>query len=199
MTYATHIISAHHPCSPPVTHSHLILRLEQELTKATLNSPSHPNQKFSPYPRGEKRGRSPSPTRDSPSRRRPNSPSSHNQHNSPTPSGGRRKPSHQKPDRFFPSSAGQATSTFSACTLCLGRHRHNIAICASTTLWDKQTPAYCVRNEINRLVNSKGFVLCSNWQRPNGCTNTTHDSRHECSGCGKSDHGAQKCPRAEKA
>ena len=195
------ILLAHssYPSHPPKS-TDLNLRLEQELNKATLNnSPTHTNHKFSPYPKAEKRGRSPSPTNhNTPTRRRLTSPTPQNQHNSPTPGAGRRKPS-QKSDRFFQSGAGQATTTFSACTLCLGRHRHNVAICSSSTLWDKQTPAHCFRNETNRLVNPKGFILCSNWQRPNGCTNTTHDSRHECSGCGKSDHGAQKCPRAEKA
>ena len=149
-------------------HPSLNLRLEQELSRATLNSspiktssPAHHNQKFSPYPKAEKRGRSSSPT-----------------HND--------TPTHRQ-------------ATFSACTLCLGRHRHNVAICSSPTLWDQKTPAYCFHNENNRLVNAKGFILCSNWQQPNGCNSTTHNSRHECSGHGKLDHGAQKCPRAEKA
>jgi hypothetical protein len=51
----------------------------------------------------------------------------------------------------------------------------------------------------NINLNPAGTVLCSDWQRVLGCSVTTHDSKHECSGCGKPTHGAQKCPRAQEA
>ena len=90
------------------------------------------------------------------------------------------------------------TGALSASTICLGRHPHDVYNCSSKTLWDG-TPARCQKNENGRLTNPTGSVLCTDWQRPNGCTSTAHDSRHECSGCGKQTHGAQKCPRAQKA
>ncbi|TEB23453.1 hypothetical protein FA13DRAFT_1571991, partial [Coprinellus micaceus] len=49
-----------------------------------------------------------------------------------------------------------------------------------------------------RLQDPNGKILCFDWQRAVGCKSTTHDSKHECSGCGEKDHGAQKCPRAQK-
>lgn len=158
------------------------------------------NYRSSPYPRAEKRGRSPSPSHyDTPSQRRRTSPPPYTQYDSPTCHGWGHRPSNHKADRFFQSGAGQTKMTLSACTLCLGHHQHNIAKCSSSTLWDQRTPAHCSCNEFNCLVNPKGIVLCSNWQQPNGCDNTTHDSCHECSGCRKTDHGAQKCPQGEKA
>ena len=52
--------------SPTQSHGCLNLRLGQELNKASLNSsPVCPNHKYSPYPKGEKHGRSPSPTQNS--------------------------------------------------------------------------------------------------------------------------------------
>ncbi|KAF6763338.1 hypothetical protein DFP72DRAFT_801537, partial [Ephemerocybe angulata] len=86
----------------------------------------------------------------------------------------------------------------SACTLCLGRFPHNVYTCTSKTLWDG-SPARCRKNEKNRLQDPTGKILCSNWQTENGCSDSTHDDKHECSGCGKKDHGAQGCPRGEKA
>lgn len=94
--------------------------------------------------------------------------------------------------------AGASTLGPSACAVCLGRHRHNIAQCNSTTLWDGSDKPRCHRNSEGRLVNPAGQQLCSNWQRPDGCSASGHDSKHECSGCGKSDHGAQLCPRTQK-
>jgi hypothetical protein len=40
-------------------------------------------------------------------------------------------------------------------------------------------------------------VLTGRYQ--GGCTSTSHTKQHRCSGCGKSGHGAQACPQAEKA
>ena len=91
-----------------------------------------------------------------------------------------------------------ASRCHSACTICLGRFPHHVAKCTSATLWSGG-PAYCTKNGTSQLVNPKGLVLCTDWQKPSGCNSTGHDSKHECSGCGKSDHGAQRCPQAEKA
>jgi hypothetical protein len=50
-----------------------------------------------------------------------------------------------------------------------------------------------------RLVADDGSPLCFNWQVPKGCSSKSHPDQHRCSRCGKGDHGAQTCPRAEKA
>jgi hypothetical protein len=97
----------------------------------------------------------------------------------------------------FQQGAGQTTKTLSVCAKCLGRHRHDITRCISEFTWDGER-TQCHRNQNGRLINPNGSVLCSDWQHPAGCTSATHDARHECSGCGKTDHGAQQCPRAQK-
>ncbi|KAJ7467401.1 hypothetical protein B0H11DRAFT_1732815, partial [Mycena galericulata] len=84
----------------------------------------------------------------------------------------------------------------STCAVCLGRHRHNVAACKSTKLWNGSTPARAKRNSGDRLVNSQGDAICLNWQRSSCDSN--HSSRHECSGCGSPNHGAQKCHLAQK-
>lgn len=97
-----------------------------------------------------------------------------------------------------PHGSGPSTqSSLSACTRCLRRHPHDIANCAATTLWDKNTPVRCEWNKQKRLVNPKGTVLCSDWQRRQGCKSSSHPFRHECSGCGSTEHGAQTCQLAE--
>ncbi|KAF9027396.1 hypothetical protein BDZ89DRAFT_808021 [Hymenopellis radicata] len=92
----------------------------------------------------------------------------------------------------------QATDHPSRCPLCLGCFRHNIRTCERTVLWDDKTPARCKRNERGHLENPAGQELCSNWQRPNGCTDNRHPSKHECSGCGDHGHGAQVCSLGPK-
>ncbi|KAJ6510709.1 hypothetical protein C8R45DRAFT_814654, partial [Mycena sanguinolenta] len=86
----------------------------------------------------------------------------------------------------------------SACAICLGRHRHSIATCASECLWDNSGRTRCTRNGNGQIVTPENQILCVDWQRPDGCPSSSHDQRHECSGCGKKTHGAQACPRAEK-
>ncbi|KAF8868879.1 hypothetical protein BD779DRAFT_1405579, partial [Infundibulicybe gibba] len=79
------------------------------------------------------------------------------------------------------------------CALCLSRVVHDIAKCKSTTLWNGE-PARCYRGDRGRIYNSSTrAVICLNWQLVKGCSDTTHDSRHECSGCGSRNHGAQEC------
>ena len=161
---------------------------------------------------GSKRGRSPSPSPEPrgqsgrhhtsrPARRGRHSPNRSNRDRlSPPPRDTKRrrttKSTSDTQQSFQTGAAGNGA--LSACTICLGRHPHDIFNCASATLWDG-TPTRCQKNSQGRLVNPAGAILCSDWQRPNGCSSTTHDSRHECSGCGKPAHGAQSCPRAQKA
>ena len=100
-----------------------------------------------------------------------------------------------KPQSF---QAGAGTNEASACALCLGRHFHDIQNCRSESLWDGGRTR-CKKNEGGRLVNPTRTVLCHNWNSRRGCSATGHEQRHECTGCGQPDHGAQKCPRAQKA
>jgi hypothetical protein len=92
---------------------------------------------------------------------------------------------------------GASSAGPSACTLCLGRFRHDTTHCKATLLWDR-SQLHCHRNDLGRLVNPTGLVLCSDWQLPRSCLNPSHPDRHECSGCGNKSHGAQGCPRSQK-
>ncbi|KAF9044097.1 hypothetical protein BJ165DRAFT_1347402, partial [Panaeolus papilionaceus] len=85
------------------------------------------------------------------------------------------------------------------CSTCLGRHKHNTFYCKSDKLWNNKDKAYCTKGEKGQLINPKGVVLCSDWQTERGCQSTSHDEKHECSGCGVPSHGAQGCPRCQKA
>jgi hypothetical protein len=93
---------------------------------------------------------------------------------------------------------GASSTSPNACAVCLGRHLHNVRTCNSSTTFDGgETKSR--RSKNGRIVCiSSGSVLCSDWQRPIGCSATDHPQHHLCSGCEKSDHGAQECPRAQK-
>ena len=89
----------------------------------------------------------------------------------------------------FRAGAGESLD-LSACAICLSRAPHNIRYCNVTTRWDGK-PALYSRNEDFRIVDKRGNLICSDWQRPDGCNTKGH--RHECSGCGSLSHGAQEC------
>ena len=92
---------------------------------------------------------------------------------------------------------GTAARGGSACAVCLGRHEHKYAKCSATKLWNGGKT--CVRrNEQGRLVTVDGLPICFSFQTPTGCSETTHPTRHTCSGCGKSGHGAQQCSLTQK-
>ena len=93
---------------------------------------------------------------------------------------------------FFPEGANSRGPAI--CAVCLGIFKHDVSKCSSDTFWDG-TKARCRRNDKGRIINPAGLILCVDWQRPNGCSASGHN--HECSGCGKQDHGAQKCSRAQ--
>src|SRR5271154_5244951 len=63
--------------------------------------------------------------------------------------------------------------------------------------WDG-SKARCRKTDEGRLITPAGTTLCSDWNNRRGCSSSAHELRHECSGCGSKDHGAQKCPRAQK-
>lgn len=186
-------ISRLHPAPLPHT---CTLRLL--LTPAPRTCTSH----LPPQMRAAPRDFSPAPSKSRHGDSNPRSRRSRSR--SPPPAGGKSSnkgrprspnPSHKKPHNSFQPGAGPAA--LSACTLCLGRHRHDTFHCNSELLWDN-TAARCRRNDSGRLVNPDGLVLCSDWQLPRGCSSSGHLSRHECSGCGHKSHGAQNCPRSQK-
>lgn len=83
------------------------------------------------------------------------------------------------------------------CAVCLGRNPHRTIQCTKTLTWDGKHDTIAER--INKALWTKdGKQLCTAWQRDEGCDSTRHDSRHVCSGCGATTHGAQHCPRAQK-
>jgi hypothetical protein len=106
-------------------------------------------------------------------------------------------PPYQSPSKgqaFQPSTVYQGLP---ACALCLATKSHDTRMCRSDVLWDG-SPARCQKSKEGRLVNPAGITLCSDWNSRRGCTSNGHEQRHECSGCGNKEHGAQKCPRAQK-
>jgi hypothetical protein len=103
----------------------------------------------------------------------------------------RRPSSNQTTD--FRTGAGESAD-LTACAICLSRAPHNIRTCKATKRWDGLPTLYS-RNADLRIIDSQGNVICSDWQRPKGCTSTRH--RHECSGCGSAAHGSHGCPFAQ--
>ncbi|KAF9780756.1 hypothetical protein BJ322DRAFT_982733, partial [Thelephora terrestris] len=66
------------------------------------------------------------------------------------------------------------------CHICLGRHPHPAAKCQATELWSGGK-ARCSRASNGRIINGRGSVLCTDWQRPTGCTDPSGKHLHECS------------------
>jgi len=92
---------------------------------------------------------------------------------------------------------GTAVCGSSTCVVCLGHHEHDYAKCDASKLWNGAKA--CVRrNEHGWLVFLDGLPLCFSFQTMAGCSDTSHPSRHVCSGCGKSGHGTQQCAQAQK-
>ncbi|TFK16582.1 hypothetical protein FA15DRAFT_606979 [Coprinopsis marcescibilis] len=108
------------------------------------------------------------------------------------------KPQCCKVTQSFWSGAAEQKAALSACIVCLGRHPHNIRACNSKMLWDG-SPAQVRKNDKGCLTTAAGNILCTDWQRVGSCSNTLHNSKHECSGCGDMAHRAQRCPRVQKA
>ena len=138
--------------------------------------------------RQSSRSRSPHrPTSSKPPSRRRTSPPPYYQPNSSSHS-----PSKQ---HFFQSGADSKGPP--VCAVCLGRNICEISKCRSENCWDG-SKARCRKNDQGRLITPTGNILCHDWNTRRGCSSTAHSQRHECSGCGQKDHGAQNCPRAQK-
>jgi hypothetical protein len=147
------------------------------------------------------RTRSASPTRAEPSRRRYRSRSPPTFNEPPPrwqverrPREDSRRPRKDKGE-FFQSGADPRGGV---CAACLGRREHPFIRCEGRKLWDGSNSA-SRKDESGTLVSTDGLPICYNWQLPRGCQSAMHSNRHRCSGCGKTGHGAQACPRAEKA
>lgn len=89
-------------------------------------------------------------------------------------------------------------SPLPCCAVCLGRNTHRVIDCSATLTWDGKHDTIAER--IHKALWTKtGKQLCTAWQREEGCNSNRHDDRHICSGCAAVTHGAQNCPRAQKA
>ena len=146
---------------------------DSRTTTRALTRPPNPATRRSPSPR---RRRSASPDR-----------------------GPRRSRQAFDPNRPPGFQSGAGGNALPACAICLGRFSHRVIECDSSTTWDglHQTIAKRVRGEL--LLRQDNQPLCADWQHKRGCTSKRHDKRHICSGCGQTSHGAQTCPRAQKA
>lgn len=89
------------------------------------------------------------------------------------------------------------SGSYSACAVCLSRESHDVRNCNRTTLWNGK-PARVSRTSYNRIANPSGVQLCVAFQTVRGCSSDATSHKHECSGCGRPDHGAQSCPLAQK-
>ncbi|KAG1880940.1 hypothetical protein F4604DRAFT_1578586, partial [Suillus subluteus] len=84
------------------------------------------------------------------------------------------------------------------CAVCLGRSLHRTVECSATRTWDEQHEVFI--EHINKGLWTKDRKqICTAWQQDEGCPAPRHDFKHICSGCGATTHGAQKCPRVQKA
>ena len=186
-THRTHAPRTHaptHPCTHAPTHplhpcicASTLRRLQDGLNKLALASPAHARSILNTPHRPNKRPRTDSHT--------------------PPPTSSPTRESKKRTTSFFPRGAA-ASTPLSACTLCLGRQPHAVATCNAARFWDDSAKTHCSRNDRGRLINPGGTIICSDWQKPNGCASSSSSHLHECSGCGKKDHGAQSCPRAQK-
>ena len=154
----------------------LLRRQEDALLRNTLR-PSSRNQDVRPRRYGRSRSRSPA-KRSNNFRRRSRSPETEKR---------TFRPALPRPNR---------QDRLSACPICLGRHPHRTASCQATETWDGKK-AICSRTTQGRILNERGTVICSDWQRPNRCTDTSGKHIHECSGCKSREHGADSCPLAQ--
>ena len=171
--------------------------VDRERERSKRSSPSKRSRAHSPSD-SHSRSRSCS---NSPSRqRRRRHPSAERTYRSPNPRRNNRNPSSRGKGKggeqsFF--QGGTAARGASACVVCLGRHEHEYAKCSATKLWNGGK-TWVRRNDSGRLISVEGLPICFSFQTSAGCSDTTHPTRHTCSGCGKSGHGAQQCPLVQK-
>ena len=87
----------------------------------------------------------------------------------------------------------------SACAVCLSRNPHDVTQCDAVLLWDGHTPTFARKGDKGAKLRAatSGDTICLDWNLPRSCSSNSHLSRHRCSGCGNSDHGAQTCRLAQ--
>src|SRR6266508_5336479 len=162
-------------------------------------SPRKWSRRRSPLP--DRRSRLPSPyqrTRHSPQKRaRSRSPPRNDSKDLRLPKRNRFSSHHKANNDESSFRDGAATHGTGVCAICLGCHEHDFGKCRAAKLWDGAKNE-ARRNEQGRLVSLEGLTLCFDWQLHRGCQSTSHPENHHCSGCGKTDHRAQSCPRREK-
>jgi hypothetical protein len=190
----------HPPCTPPCTVHSMTTQLRvahgtvsaQEGRQDLVRTPRRRNNRD----RDPISGRYASGSGRYHNRSRSRSPQRTSQRSSPPPYN-RHYNQQQSPSKppVFPSST--AHQGLPACALCLATDPHDTRKCRSETLWDG-SKARCRKNDEGRLISPAGTQLCSDWNNRRGCSSNSHEQRHECSGCGNKDHGAQGCPRAQK-
>jgi hypothetical protein len=100
----------------------------------------------------------------------------------------------RQPDQSFPAPTDKLS--LPACAICLSRNPHDICSCEALTLWD-DSPSYAWRSAQD-IIDPDESPPCLDWNQKRFFEDL-HESKHACSGCGGTDHGAQECPRAEEA
>ena len=75
----------------------------------------------------------------------------------------------RKSSQDFP--AGSSEKTCSVCTVCLGRHRHDIYLCD-----EQQHPTVSRRDQNRGLLKKNNSLLCIDWNWEPGCTSQLHTS-----------------------
>lgn len=96
-------------------------------------------------------------------------------------------------------SYGTNPKALPVCAVCLGRHSHNVYNCNALRTWNSAHATTSKRTKGELRLRSNSAPLCIEWQRARGCPSTKHDAKHICSGCNQTSHGAQQCPRSQKA
>ena len=86
------------------------------------------------------------------------------------------------------------------CAVCLSREIHKswVINCTATLTWDKQFQTLCTHSNTLLITRDGNQPICAKWQREGGCKDK-HPALHTCSGCGADSHGANSCPRAQRA
>lgn len=90
----------------------------------------------------------------------------------------------------FPSGAGERAP--SACTVCLGRHWHDVRNCSATRIANSSVDTLVQRFQNSLVLRATGQPICSAFNLRHGCRDPTH-TNHQCSGCGSTAHNAQSC------
>lgn len=90
------------------------------------------------------------------------------------------------------------SSPLPCCAVCLSRKSHHVVECDAPRTWDGLFDTFSQRIK-KALWTKDGRQLCTAWQRDEGCTGPQHSHIHACLGCGSTEHGAQRCARAQKA